>query len=100
MLKSKLGYLLASVYLAVALIILIQVIQCQEDFFCGVIAIPLMVPAGFVYLALFSEYLPSPAILQWPLLVATLMTNTVFYYLVGLFLSRLIQSSIRHKNSE
>ena len=64
--------------------------HCRDDFFCGITAIPVLIPAGVVYLFLFSEYLANPPILQWPLLIPTLMTNAVLYYLIGRLVGRQI----------
>lgn len=88
MLKSKAGWTLATIYLIVSLALLYRALVCSDDFFCGIAAIPMLIPAGVVYLLLFSDYLTSPAILQWPLIVPTLLTNAAFYYLVGRWIGR------------
>jgi len=48
----------------------------------------MMMPAGFAYLAMFADHLPSPAILQWPLLLVTVLTNLVLYFALGVVLGR------------
>jgi hypothetical protein len=90
MLKSKAGWTLAAIYLIVSLALLYRAMLCSDDFFCGIVAIPTLIPAGVVYLLLFSDYVSSPAILQWPLIVPTLLTNAAFYYLVGRWIGRTV----------
>lgn len=89
MLKSKAGWTLAAIYLAVALLSLARALDCREGFFCGIAAIPMLVPAGIVYLLLLADHLRSPAILQWPLIVPTLLTNAALYYLLGRWIGRI-----------
>jgi hypothetical protein len=88
MLNSKVGRVLAAIYLTVSLTLQYRALHCTDDFFCGIAAIPMLIPAGVVYLLLFSDYLASPAMLQWPLIVPTLVTNAAFYYFVGRWLGR------------
>jgi hypothetical protein len=88
-LKSKAGWTLATIYLVVSLLALYRALHCSDDFFCGIAAIPMLIPAGVVYLLLFSDYLTSPAILQWPLIVPTLVTNAGLYYLLGRWIGRI-----------
>lgn len=88
-LKSKAGLTLAAIYLVVSTIILYEALHCRDGFFCGITAIPVLIPAGIVYLLLFSKYLTSPPILQWPLLIPTLGTNALLYYLLGRWIGRL-----------
>jgi hypothetical protein len=89
MLNSKSGWILASLYLIVSLILIYVALHCRDDFFCGIAAIPMLIPAGVVYLMLFSDYLASPAILQWPMIMATLVSNLAFYYLLGRWIGKL-----------
>ena len=89
-LKSRVGLALATIYLVVSVALLFAAMHCRDDFFCGITAIPVLIPAGVVYLLLFSEYLANPPILQWPLLIPTLMTNAVLYYLIGRLVGRQI----------
>jgi hypothetical protein len=88
--NSKPGWALASFYLVVSLALLYQAIHCRDGFFCGIAAIPMLIPAGLVYLMLFSEHLASPAMLQWPLILPTLVTNAMLYYLLGRWVGRLV----------
>jgi hypothetical protein len=90
MLKSKAGWALAAIYLVVSLALLQRALLCSDGFFCGIVAIPMLIPAGFVYLLLFSDYVTSPAILQWPVIVPTLLTNAAFYYVVGRWIGRTV----------
>jgi len=87
---SKAGWMLATIYLVISLVLLYRALHCRDDFFCGIIAIPMLIPAGVGYLLLFSNHLASPAILQWPLIVPTLVTNAVFYYLLGRWISKIV----------
>lgn len=90
MLKSKAGWMLSKIYLVTSLVLLYGAMHyCRDDFFCGIVAIPMLVPAGVMYLLLFSDYLSSPAIVQWPLIVPTLLTNAAFYYLLGRWIGRI-----------
>jgi hypothetical protein len=89
-LNSKAGWVLAAIYLVVSLASLFLALHCSEGFFCGVRAIPMLIPAGVPYLSLFANQLESPAILQWPLIVPTLVTNMVFYYLLGRWIGKLL----------
>lgn len=89
--RSKAGWILAALYLVVSIAVLYQALTCSDGFFCGIKAIPMLIPAGVAYLLLFVDYLPSPAILQWPLVVPTLATNVVLYYLLGSWLSRVAE---------
>ena len=95
MLRSRAGWALAGLYLAVALLALWRAFTCRDDFFCGIETIPMLVPAGFFYLWLLVDHLPSPALLQWPLIVPTLITNVVLYYLLG----RLIGKRVSRRRS-
>ena len=86
--KSKAGWTLAAIYLVLSLVLLYRALHCRDDFFCGITAIPMLIPAGLVYLLAFSEYLSSPPPLQWPLIIPTLITNTYIYYLIGRWIGR------------
>ena len=88
-LDSKAGWMLATIYLVISLVLLYRALHCRDDFFCGIIAIPMLIPAGVGYLLLFSNHLASPAILQWPLIVPTLVTNVAFYYWLGRWIGRI-----------
>jgi hypothetical protein len=88
--SSKAGWMLAAIYLVVSLASLYRALHCRDDFFCGIRAIPMLIPAGVPYLLLFANHLDSPAILQWPLIVPTLVTNMVFYYLLGRWIGKLL----------
>jgi hypothetical protein len=90
MLNSKAGWMLATIYLVVSLFLLYRALHCRDDFFCGITAIPMLIPAGVAYLLLFSDSLTSPAILQWPLIVPTLLTNAACYYLLGRWIGRIV----------
>jgi predicted cobalt transporter CbtA len=77
------GWMLATIYLVTSLVLLYRALHCRDDFFCGIIAIPMYIPAGIVYLRLFADHVDSPAALQWQIIVPTLVTNAAFYYLLG-----------------
>ena len=87
--QSKTGWALAVAYLAVSAVALWQALTCRDGFFCGILAIPVLVPAGFVYLLALSDHVQSPAIMQWLVLVPTLITNTALYYGLGHWAGRL-----------
>lgn len=88
-LNSKAGWTLAAIYLVVSLLLLYQALRCRDDFFCGIVAIPMLIPAGVLYLLWFADDLASPAILQWALVVPTLATNAVLFYLLGRWIGRI-----------
>jgi len=91
LLRSKSGWAVAALYLLASLLLLVHSAQCRDGFFCGVGAVPMLVPAGFAYLLLLADHVPSPAALQWPVFVPSMLTNAVLYYLLGALLGRLSQ---------
>lgn len=95
MLKSRWAWILASTCLAVSLLSLFLAMRCRDDFFCGVRAVPMLVPAGFLFLWLFGELVPGPAILQLPMILATLATNVVIFFLLGRLLEWLFRRRAR-----
>lgn len=97
MFRSKAGWVLATLYVVVSSLLLVRALQCRDGFFCGITAVPMLVPAGFAYLLLLGDHLPSPAILQWQLVVPTMSTNAVLYYLLGLLLERLAKRRDRSR---
>jgi len=88
--ESKAGWILAAIYLAVSLVSLYLALHCRDGFFCGIRAIPMLIPAGVAYLLLLANHLDSPAILQWLLIVPTVVTNVAFYYLLGCCIGRIV----------
>jgi len=90
--KSRTGWTLATLYLVVSAICLYATFDCRDGFFCGLRAIPVLIPAGVVYLLVFAKYVASPAIMQWQVLVPAVATNVLVYYLLGRLLGRLWQS--------
>jgi len=89
-LNSKAGWVFGTSYLVISLLLLYRALHCSDGFFCGIAAFPMLIPAGFGYLLLLSDHLASPPILQWPLIVPTLVTNTAFYYLLGRWIGRIV----------
>ena len=88
MVKSKAGWTLAAIYLIFSLALLYRALHCSDDFFCGIVAIPVLIPAGLIYLLLLADHVSSPAILQWPVIVPSLLTNAALYYLLGRWIGR------------
>ena len=74
---------MAAVYLTAATFLFFEAKTCTDGFFCGIAAIPAFVPAGFLYSRILSPYVSSPAILQWEVIIPTVLTNTALYYFVG-----------------
>jgi predicted cobalt transporter CbtA len=89
--KSKAGWWLAALYLVVATLSLATALSCRSSFFCGFAALPALVPAGFLYLWLLADHVPSPAVLQWQVLVPTVLSNMVFFYAAGQVVAQLRQ---------
>ena len=98
MLKSRAGWTLAVAYVVLSLWLLFRAWRCTDDFLCGAIAWPMLTPAGFVYLWLYGDRLASPAVLQWPLVLPTLLTNAALFYLLGGLLARLWQWRSRRRD--
>jgi hypothetical protein len=82
-LRSKTGIVLAAAYLIATVAMYYAVLTCKDGFFCGIIALPAMLPSGFIYSRLLAGHVSSPAILQWQIVVPVAATNTVLYYLLG-----------------
>jgi hypothetical protein len=80
---ARLGAVFVLVYVLVCAVLLVLAFGCRDGFFCGVYALGVMVPSGFLYLHWLSDSVPSPAILQWQVLLPTILTNVLLYYLLG-----------------
>jgi hypothetical protein len=74
---------LAALYLIAATFLFFEAMTCTDGFFCGIAAIPVFAPAGFLYSRILSSYVSSPAILQWEVIIPAVLTNTVLYYFLG-----------------
>jgi hypothetical protein len=85
---SKIGLGAALLYLLVATAIYYHaLIVCTDGFFCGVEAIPAATPFGLLFAPLLSDHVPSPAVLQWAVILPTVVCNAALYYLLGVLVT-------------
>lgn len=90
--RSKIGVAAALLYLLAATAIYFHaLVLCTDDFFCGVEAIPAAAPFGLLFAPLLSNYVPSPPVLQWAVILPTVLCNAVLYYLLGVLVTAVRQ---------
>jgi hypothetical protein len=90
--RSKSAVAAAALYLLVSIAIYFHaIVICTDGFFCGLETIPAAVPFGLLFAPLLSGYVPSPAILQWAVMLPTVLCNAALYYLLGVLVTRMRQ---------
>ena len=100
-LRSKAGVRAAILYLLASTAIYFHaLVICADDFFCGVEAIPAAMPFGLLFAPLLSKYVPSPAVLQWAVILPTVLCNAGLYYLLGVFVTAARQNRSATRKGE
>lgn len=99
--RSKIGVAAALLYLLAATAIYFHaLVLCTDDFFCGVEAIPAATPFGLFFAPLLSNYVPSPPVLQWEVILPTVLCNAALYYLLGVLVTAVRQRRSTAQRSE
>ena len=82
---SKTGLVSAALYSISAVFLFGKAMTCI-GIACGLVALPVFLPAGYIYWFPFSgklgNYVPDP-LSGWAFVIPTAITNMVFYYFLG-----------------
>lgn len=94
--RSRSGWTLALLYLVAAIILFHQAMACMT-MFCDSAALPVFLPAGWLYWLPFSgslNYVADP-MRHWQFVIPAAVTNAIVYYFVGLAIGQVFNSLSR-----
>lgn len=82
--RSRSGWCLAALYLAAAGILFSRAMTCAS-MLCDLVAMPVFLPAGWLYWLPFSgslNYVADP-MRRWEFVIPAIITNAAIYYFAG-----------------
>lgn len=82
--RSRSGWFLAGIYMVAAIILFHEAMTCTS-MFCDLVAMPVFLPAGWIYWLPFSgalNYVADP-MRRWEFVIPVTATNAVIYYFLG-----------------